>query len=442
MVDQHKSKDELIEEVVALRQRVAELENFVPVLIAGATLEENPDRGIALAVDLTQRKQAEEARDKALAQTEAAKTELQRVFMQTPAMIQVSRGSNHVIEIANPLYMQVAGKRELIGKSAREAFPEFEGQGFFELLDQVYATGKPFVGNEMKAMFDRNNDGVLEESFWNFVYQPLVDGDGKVYGIMTHAVEVTEQVRARQEIEKKAEELARLTAALERTNKELDQFAYVASHDLKAPLRGIANLAEWVEEDIGEQITDESREHLHLLRGRVYRLEALINGILQYSRAGRSENIQLLNVADLLSEAIELIAPPPQVEILVGSGMPTLAGEKVPLQQVFMNLINNAIKYAGKPEILIQVNVREYEKYYQFSVADNGQGIAPEYQEKIWGIFQRLEARDKIEGAGIGLSVVKKIIESRGGRIWVESEVGAGATFYFTWLKSLSEAFL
>ena len=210
------------------------------MLIAGATLEENPDRGIALAVDLTERKQAEEARDKALAQAEAARTELQRVFMQAPAMIQVSRGENHVIETANPLYMQVAGKRELIGKSTREAFPEFEGQGFFELLDQVYATGKPFVGNEMKAMFDRNNDGVLEESFWNFVYQPLVDGDGKVYGIMTHAVEVTEQVRARQEIEKKAEELARLTAALERTNKELDQFAYVASHDLKAPLRGIA----------------------------------------------------------------------------------------------------------------------------------------------------------------------------------------------------------
>ncbi|MGB3204142.1 MAG: ATP-binding protein, partial [Crinalium sp.] len=220
---------------------------------------------------------------------------------------------------------------------------------------------------------------------------------------------------------------------------DLDQFAYVASHDLKAPLRGIATLAEWVEEDIGEQISDESREHLHLLRGRVYRMEALINGILQYSRAGRTEDIELINVADLLKEVIELLSPPPQASIIVGPKMPTLPGEKVPLQQVFMNLINNAIKYAGKPDVLVQVNVCEYEKYYEFSVADNGQGIAPEYQEKIWGIFQRLEARDKIEGAGIGLSVVKKIIESRGGRIWVESEVGAGATFYFTWLKNWSK---
>ncbi|MGB3206710.1 MAG: PAS domain S-box protein, partial [Crinalium sp.] len=235
--------------------------SYVPVLIAGATLEESPDRGIALAVDLTERKQAEEARDKALAQAEAARAELQRVFMQAPAVIQVSRGTNHVIEAANPLYVQVAGKRELIGKPTREAFPELEGQGFFELLDQVYATCQPFVGKEMRVMIDRNDDGVLEESFWNFVYQPLVDGDGKVYGIMTHAVEVTEQVIARQEIEKKAEELAHLTATLEHTNKDLDQFAYVASHDLKAPLRGIATLAEWVEEDIGEQISDESREH-------------------------------------------------------------------------------------------------------------------------------------------------------------------------------------
>ncbi len=413
--------------------------SYVPVLIAGATLEESPDQGIALAVDLTQRKQAEEARDKALAQAEAARAELQRVFMQAPAVIQVSRGQNHVIEAANPLYVQVVGKRELIGKPTRKAFPELEGQGFFELLDQVYATGKPFVGQEMPVMMDCNDVEVLEESFWNFVYQPLVDGDGKVYGIMTHAVEVTEQVRARQEIEKKAEELAHLTATLERTNKDLDQFAYVASHDLKAPLRGIATLAEWVEEDIGEQISDESREHLHLLRGRVYRMEALINGILQYSRAGRSEDIELINVADLLSESIELLSPPPQVKIIVGSEMPTVAGEKVPLQQVFMNLINNAIKYADRPDVLINVNVREYQKYYEFSVADNGQGIAPEYQEKIWGIFQRLEARDKIEGAGIGLSVVKKIIESRGGRIWVESEVGAGATFYFTWLKSINK---
>ena len=390
---------------------------------------------VGVSRDITDRKQEQEARKRALVEAQAARAELQRVFMQAPAAIQTSRGPNHVTETANPLYIQIVGKRDLLGKPVREAFPELEGQGFFELLDQVYESGKPFVGNEMRAVFDRNGDGIIEESFWNFVYQPLVDADGEVYGIMTHAVEVTQQVRARQEIEKKAEELTCLTQALERSNHELDQFAYVTSHDLKAPLRGIANLSEWIEEDVAEQLTDESREHLNLLRKRVYRMEALINGILQYSRAGRVQEVETVDVSALLSEVIELLAPPPEVLIVVEQGMPTLNTERTALEQIFMNLIGNAIKYAQRSDLRVQVSVREMGKYYEFAIADNGSGIAPEYQQKIWQIFQRLEARDKVEGTGVGLSIVKKIVESRGGRVWVESEVGAGATFYFTWFK-------
>lgn len=369
-------------------------------------------------------------------QAEAARSELQRLLMQIPAAIQVTQGPNHILETVNLLYTQLVGKRELIGKSPREAFPELEGQGFFELLDRVYATGKPFVGKEMRAEFDRNNDGILEESFWNFVYQPLLDANDRVYGIMTHAVEVTEQVRARQEIEKKAEELTTLTEALQRSNQELDRFAYVTSHDLKAPLRGIANLAEWIEEDLAECLTDESREHLNLLRGRAQRLEALINGILAYSRAGRLQSTQTVDVGSLLSEIIELLAPPPKVKIVIEPGMPTLRTEQVPLQQVFMNLIDNAIHHGEKPDICVRVGVRESKKHYEFYVSDDGIGVAPEYHQRIWEIFQRLQSRDKQEGTGIGLSVIKKIVESRGGRVWLESEVGLGATFRFTWAKS------
>ncbi|MEP0752311.1 PAS domain S-box protein [Trichocoleus sp. Lan] len=388
---------------------------------------------VGVSRDISERKQEREIRDRALAEAQAARAELQRVFMQAPAAIAITRGSNHVTETVNPLYMQIVEKRDIVGKPVREAFWDLQGQGFFELLDQVYTSGEPFVGNEMRAMFDRNSDGILEESFWNFVYQPLVDANGKVNGIMTHAVEVTEQVRSRQEIEKKAEELVQMTQALERSNRDLDQFAYIASHDLKAPLRAIATLSEWIEEDLADKLTEDSREHLNLLRGRVHRMEALINGILQYSRAGRvQQQIEAVNVSSLLSEVIELLDPPPEVAIVVES-MPTLQTERVPLQQVFMNLIGNAIKYAKRSDVCIQVTVRELPKYYEFSVADNGQGIEPEYHQKIWGIFQRLEARDKVEGTGIGLSVVKKIVESRGGRVWVESAAGAGATFRFTW---------
>lgn len=299
----------------------------------------------------------------------------------------------------------------------------------------MYTSGEPFVGKEMRALFDRNGDGAVEESFWNFVYQPLLDVDDNVYGIMTHAVEVTEQVRARQEIEKKAEELANLMRSLERTNQELDQFAYIVSHDLKAPLRAIATLAEWIEEDQGDQLNEESREHLRLLRGRVTRMAGLIDGILQYSRAGRVQHVETVNVSALLSEVLELLAPPSEVAIAIAPDMPTLKTEKIPLEQVFINLIGNAIKYAKESDARVDVSVEDAGRYYKFSIKDNGSGIAPEYHQKIWGIFQRLEARDKVEGTGIGLSVVQKIVESRGGRVWVESELGAGATFGFTWPK-------
>jgi signal transduction histidine kinase len=174
---------------------------------------------------------------------------------------------------------------------------------------------------------------------------------------------------------------------------------------------------------------------MNLLRGRVHRMEALIDGILQYSRAGRAQQVETVNISSLVSEVIELLAPPPDVSIVVQPEMPTLKTERIPLEQVLMNLIGNAIKYTQHSDARVQVSVRKEGRYYEFAIADNGLGIAPEYHQKIWGIFQRLEARDKVEGTGVGLSIVKKIVESRGGRVWVESEIGAGATFYFTWPK-------
>ncbi|MBD2013860.1 PAS domain S-box protein [Microcoleus sp. FACHB-53] len=403
----------------------------VPVLGLDGSIRE----WVGVHTDISERKQVEAARDRALCEAQTARAALQWVFMQAPAAIQVTRGSNHITETVNSLYIKLTGKRDLVGKPVREAFSELEGQGFFELLDRVYSTGEPFIGKEMPAVFDRNDDGKLEESFWNFVYQPLVDGEGNVYGIMTHAVEVTEQVQARREIEKKAEELAELMRSLERSNQELDQFAYIASHDLKAPLRAISTLSEWIEEDLGDQIQDDSREHLRLLRGRVQRMTDLIDGILQYSRAGRVQQMERVDVSALIAEVIELLAPPPDILMVVEPGMPTLKTEKIPLEQVLINLIGNAIKYAQCPHARIQVSVRDVGQYYEFAIADNGPGIASNYHEKIWVIFQRLEARDKVEGTGIGLSIVKKIVESRGGQVWVESELGAGATFRFTWPK-------
>jgi len=227
------------------------------------------------------------------------------------------------------------------------------------------------------------------------------------------------------------------TAATE-AYRELDQFAYVASHDLKAPLRGIANLAQWIQDDTGERLAAESIEHMRLLQGRVHRMEALIDGILAYSRAGRVlKSPEAVDTGTLVREVIELLAPPSGVTIQVPPQMPTLNAERVPLQQVFLNLIGNAVKYtrAERPDPVIRIDWRDAGNAFEFSVSDNGPGIEPEYHERIWGIFQTLAPRDKVEGTGIGLAVVRKIVETRDGFVSLESSPGQGAIFRFIWPK-------
>jgi signal transduction histidine kinase len=233
-----------------------------------------------------------------------------------------------------------------------------------------------------------------------------------------------------------AEERLQLIAALQRSNRELDQFAYVASHDLKAPLRGIANLSQWLEDDLGETISGDAREKLRLLRRRVTRLESLIQGILDYSRAGRIPRQPVsIDVGKLLTEVIELLAPSNDAAVKVASEMPSLRCTLVPLEQVFMNLIGNALKHARRSDPKVTIEAADAGAFVCFSISDNGPGIAKEHHETIWEVFRTLESRDTVEGTGIGLSVVKKIVESRGGRAWVESRLGSGATFYFLWPK-------
>lgn len=237
------------------------------------------------------------------------------------------------------------------------------------------------------------------------------------------------------------EEARELIAALETSNHELDQFAYVASHDLKAPLRGIANLSQWIEDDLGERLDDQTRNHLHLLRGRVVRLENLIAGILAYSRAGRDSSEHVcVDLAALIAEVWELLAPPASALLEITTPLPQLWTSRIQFQQILLNLIGNAIKYNADRAIRIQISAQRNGRRWEFSVADDGIGIAPEFAEKIWGLFQTLERRDKVESTGIGLSVVRKIVESHGGRAWVESELGRGATFKFTWPADPEEA--
>ena len=233
-----------------------------------------------------------------------------------------------------------------------------------------------------------------------------------------------------------AQTLAKTTSSLRKRNLELDQFAYVVSHDLKAPLRAIANLSSWIEEDISDSMTEDTLHQMNLLRGRVHRMEALIEGLLQYSRVGRIQvALETVKVEKLLAEIIDSLAPPSGFEVKVDPEMPTFVTERLPLQQVFANLISNAIKHNRGESGHVKISVKELNDFYEFFVTDNGPGIAPQYHDKVFVIFQTLEARDKVENTGIGLSLVKKIVEGEGGSVSLESAEGEGATFGFTWPK-------
>ncbi len=373
---------------------------------------------------------AHEREQAALAEARRQRARLESLFMQAPAAICVLRGADHVYEFANPRYLELIGGRDVVGKPLREALPEAAAV-VVPLLDGVLSRAEPYFGNEFPLVLVRH--GRPEECFFNFIYQPIFDPQGTPEGIAVVAFEVTDQVRARQRSDA-------LATALEATNRDLDQFAYVASHDLKAPLRGIASLSEWIEEALSAQMTGETRRQMDLLRGRVHRLEALIDGILNYSRAGRvREKIEAVDMGALLAECRDLLAPGPESRIEVAPRMPTLMAERVPLQQVFMNLINNALKHAGRPDVRVQVGWADAGDAYDFTVSDNGPGIPAQFHERIWGIFQTLQPRDRVEGTGIGLSVVKKLVESRGGRVSIQSEPGAGATFHVIWPKRIKE---
>jgi methyl-accepting chemotaxis protein len=231
--------------------------------------------------------------------------------------------------------------------------------------------------------------------------------------------------------------LEKQSAELERSNLELENFAYIASHDLKAPLRGISNLAQWISEDLGDKVGEETRENLVLMHSRVERLESLLNGLLEYSRVGRGDfKPEVVDTRELVSEIVSYLSPPDGCEIEISDTMPTFSTEKAPLEQVFNNLIANAIKHHDKDEIRISVSGKEESKFYSFEVRDDGPGIPEKFHERIFMMFQTLKPRDEMEGSGMGLAMVKKLIEVNDGDIFIESDPDTRNTvFRFTWKK-------
>lgn len=368
------------------------------------------DRGLRLVMatihDVSLRKQAEQA----VRDSEAR----MRAIVDTAADAIITMHGSGVIERVNPRTEQLFGYsgEMLVGKSIAVLMPA---------LTQVLSEAE-LAGGSRRELTANRADGSrfpVELSLSEFQL-----GAGRMFAVMVR--DITER--------KESEERQRaLMQGITTANEELTNFAYVVSHDLKAPLRGIASLADWLSQDYTDKFDAQGREHIRLLIRRAHRMSSLIDGILEYSRAGRiKETSMLLDMNGLMREIVDLLAPPSNIQILVATPLPTLIADKTRIQQVLQNLLSNSIKYMDKAAGQVRVDCVDQEDVLLFSVTDNGPGIEHRHFERIFQLFQTLTPRDQLESTGVGLALVKKIVEMYGGRVWVESEVGIGSTFFFT----------
>ena len=341
---------------------------------------------------------------------------------------------NGTIASANPAAHKIFGYRDgqLIGRNIRRLIPK-EGMGQLQQhLEQ--ATG-PDAGHateparEMCGLRKNTERFPLDASF-----NMVISSNKTRYMIVLRDI----SIRKAQEhsLKRTIGELARAHRELERSNQELDQFAYIASHDLKAPLRVIDNTARWLEQDLDPYLDDDTRESMQLLRSRIKRMEQLLNDLLQHSRIGREKvSTKVANGRAIMNDVIELAAIPDTFTIDIDPAFDNLELQVMPLQTVLLNLVRNAVKHHDRAEGHISVSVEDEGAMLAFTVTDDGPGIDPQYHEKAFQMFQTLKPRDQVEGSGIGLAVVKKTVELAGGTICLCSRDDRGCCFRFTWPK-------
>ena len=266
---------------------------------------------------------------------------------------------------------------------------------------------------------------------------PVIDDEGNASCFVHIIRDITYRKKTEQTLAKLNHDLHSTVHELKNSNQELRSFAHVIAHDLKSPLRGIGSIADRLIRKFGDKLDDEGKDQLRLLLIRVKRMSEFIDGILRYSEIGQVvEDQQDVDINSLLAEIIGEIAVPDNFEISVQQGLPVIRCERLRLKQVFQNLLSNAVKYTDKAKAQIAIGCTEENTFWKFSVADNGCGIKEQYFGKIFEIFQTLSSRDKTESTGIGLTIVKKIVELYGGSVWVTSKIGQGSTFFFTLSKT------
>ncbi len=379
--------------------------------------------------------------------------------------------AGYSVDIANNgkigLEMYQAGQYDVI--AVDQQMPDYSGLEIIKLLASQRALPPTIMitgqGNELIAV------EALKSGAGDYIVK---DVDGKYFKTLPRAIErllerqrliedkkAAEQAlqQAHDELERRVKERTaklaetnellcfeiaeriRMEKKLAASNEELADFAYVVSHDLKVPLRGITQLVDWLSTDYAETFDEDGREMMGLLTGQTRRMYNLIEGVLQYSRIGRDvEKERKVDLNWLVQETIECLAPPENIHITIEDKLPAVLREQTRIGQVFQNLLSNALKFMDKPEGRICLGCVDEGTHWLFSVADNGPGIEEKYQTRIFQMFQTLTPHDQVEDTGIGLALVKKNIEKMwGGQVWVKSTVGEGSTFYFTLLKREEE---
>lgn len=280
---------------------------------------------------------------------------------------------------------------------------------------------------EGQAAVDSKNRYRAKDGSWHWLAwrSAPADEEGLIYAV---ARDITEEMRSQ-------ELIARQAADLARSNADLEEFAYAASHDLQAPLRAIAHLAKWIRDDMPDDVEPGVRRNLDELGSKVGRMQDLIENLLAYSRVGHTaEDIVDVDVASMVTEITDLLTPPAGFVVAADGPLPTFTAEAAPLQQVLRNLIANAIAHHDRETGRVDIKAIDQGDHWEFQVRDDGPGIPEHDIERVFARFVRLDAQS--EGSGMGLPLVKKIVERGGGRVGVSSEPGKGSTFTFTWPKS------
>lgn len=372
---------------------------------------------LATVVDITQRKkfEADLEREQYLLGTLVNNMPDAIYFKdRNSKFIRVNRGVLNIFDLQH--------EDELLGKSDADFFSAKEAAEYRSDEQFIMDTGRPLINKEEVEIWADGQEHVVLTT-----KMPLYDEHRQVVGTFGISRDITQ-------LKETETALRRYAAELERSNEQLDQFAYVASHDLRSPLRNIENLAEWIEEDAAALLPSESREHLRLMRKRVARMNRLLTDLLEYSRVGRKESKpEPVDVRALLDDVIDMLAPPEGFRIEIDGELPIVNAPRTALRKVFQNLIDNAIKHHHRDKGCIRVTASRREGMLEFAVSDDGPGIAAAFHEKIFQIFQTLHHQNEEVSVGMGLAIVKRTVETYGGTIKVESEEGQGATFRFTW---------